>query len=204
MKRAALLVIACGACASVELAPPQLHRVDGPAAGRRVHRIVALPATCGSLQVMGPKTADRAAAFCDPATLVGVDQAIRSALDFAGYVVIDAERLNAITATRQEVVVRRETIRSETHGALFEDATPREQAGILRELDADALLTARVWFGTAMGTSDRHQVVAQVVVTAASDRELVWARRCEVEIAVFGDGAAVERTARCAATGAVP
>ena len=219
------IALAIPACASEELALPELHVHLGPARARVLHRVVALPASCGSTVLEAPAgappptatpapvtgsaamAADVAAALCSPDALLGVDQAVRSALDFAGYEVVDAEQLNAVTASRHEIVERhalqeRRTI--ETRGALFEDATPREQAQILAELGADALLSTRVWFGTGVGAANRHHVTVQVALTASSDDALVWARRCSLEIAVLGDAAAVERAARCAARGAVP
>jgi hypothetical protein len=220
----ALAMLALAGCASVELAPMRDDVRTGPARSRTLHRVVALPATCGSLQstfdnmpppaVAGPGqqayTHDNEIALCQPQALTAIDQLIRSQLDFAGYDVIDAEKLNMITATRHEVIVRRGQITSgtsdtiDTRGSLFEDATPHEQREILVELGADGVLATRVWFGTGMGTGNRHDVTVQVQLAATVDRELAWAHRCKLEIAVVGDAVALDRVARCAITGARP
>lgn len=208
------LVLALAGCASVELAPMRDDVRTGPASSRTLHRVVVLPATCGSLQstfdmppspAWGPGqpayTHDNEIALCQPQALTAIDQEIRSQLDFAGYDVIDVEKLNTITATRHEVVVRRDALTTDTtdtRGSLFEDATPREQRAILTELGADGVLATRVWFGTGTGTANRHDVTVQVQLAATADHELAWARRCKLEIAVLGDAVALDRVARCA------
>jgi hypothetical protein len=197
------------ACGSAQLAPALTRAQQGPAAARTVRRVVALGATCGSLTL---HLIERAAApttlevrDCEPTALTATDQTIRSALDFAGYQVIDAEQVNAITARRHEVERRRDllTTRStRTEGETFPDATPVEQAEILRDLRADGVVTTRVWIGAGVGLSERRTVSVQMRLTAAPDRALVWARRCELEVGVERDPAAMQRAARCAAEGA--
>ena len=225
-----MLPLALVACVSADLTPMQLHANRGPAGEREIHRIVALPATCGSLQEPYPGDArfdrppngdkthtnanyayDHPTAMCSEDSLVGVDQIVRSSLDFHGYDVIDADKLNAITATRTEVVERNATIQRqrnapgrrmiEIRGSMFEDATPREQAEILRDLKADAMLVTRVWYGPGNGTGNRHTLVVQVRLAMIPDRALVWARRCDAEIGVLGDAVGVERATRCAVEG---
>jgi hypothetical protein len=212
----AVLVLVTG-CLSAELAPIATQSRTGPASARTLHRIVALPATCGSLQIlMAPLPGstnspaqqtyanDRATATCGRDGLAGIDQVVRSELDFAGYQIIDAERLNAVTASRHEIAARTNAMTHHsvaTEGARFEDATPREQADILRELGADGVLATRVWFGNSVGTGGRHDVAVQVRLAASADRALAWARRCDVEVGVVGDAPAAARAARCAAGG---
>jgi hypothetical protein len=222
-------VLCVAACASVDLAPVQIRATPGTASGRGLKRIVALPATCGTMQEPWPNVPntpprdedktkpnanyhyDHATALCSVESLAGVDQIVRSSLDFHGYEVIDAEGLNAISATRHEVVDRNETIvrvrhetggrMIETRGALFEDATPREQAAILRELHADAVLVTRVWYGTGSGIGNRHDLIVQIRLATTPDRTLVWARRCVQEVGLIGDAIGLERATRCAAEG---
>jgi hypothetical protein len=142
-------------------------------------------------------------AICEPAMLDGIAQHVRARLDFIGYRVIDAERVNAVTATRHEVSERRnasETERGVATGAGFEDATPREQLGLLRELGADAVLTTRVWVGAGLATSSRNNVIVQLRLTSAQDHQLIWSRRCELQSGgLTTDTVAIDRTARCAA-----
>jgi hypothetical protein len=197
------------ACTSAQLAPPVLRTRKGPGDPRAVKRVVALPATCGALSLERVETADPHAPLflprkCPEQALKGVDQAIRSALDFQGLVVIDSERVNAVSATRHEVEVRRgysATVRTEQQASMFEDATPLEQVEILRELRADGLLNTRIFIGAGMGLSARRTVTVQVRLRTV-DGALVWARRCDVEVGLTMDQAAIEQAAKCAIEGA--
>jgi hypothetical protein len=201
-------------CTSAELMPPQLTTHEGAAARRPIHRVVALPMTCGGLVSMADEAAGKdkstdpmyIAGKCPKQALKGADQAIRASLDFHGYTVIDSETVNAVTATRHEVVVSNEydTLKTvEQVGSLFEDATPNEQKEILEELNADALLNARVFVGSSMGVSHRRTLIVQVRLRAVSDGALVWARRCELEIGgLVTDTIAIEQGARCVSEGA--
>lgn len=118
----ALAALALCACASVELAPRDLRTRRGPAAARPVRRVVALPATCGTLAFPAPQTAEAAAppeqptapdpanpyhswrmfSLCDDAQLAGVDARVRALLEFRGLDVIDSERVNAEPRRRVE------------------------------------------------------------------------------------------------------
>lgn len=201
----ALLSLLIMGCASAELAPPVYTALRGPAAERKVKRLVALPATCGTLSTVTVKSGEGYAAIpaeCPTQSLPAVNQMIRSQLDFLGFQVIDSDKVNAVTASRHEVEVRNKyqtTTSTETHGSLFDDATPAEQADILRELGADALLSTRVFVGPGSGFSRRRTVVVQVRLRTASDGTMIWAHRCEVEIAgVAFDIDGIQEAARCA------
>ncbi len=120
----ALALAALSACASVELAPADLRTRRGPAAARPVRRVVALPATCGTLAFPPPQHDEAAAAaaaqqppepdpsnpyrswrvfsLCDDAHMAGVDARVRALLEFRGMDVIDSERVNAETRRRVE------------------------------------------------------------------------------------------------------
>jgi hypothetical protein len=218
--RSLLLVLLAG-CSSVELMPPMIRMRTGPANARPLKRVVAVPATCGSLGMesvqFGKPELGMKPRECDRIAVEGADQVIRVGLSFRGLDVIDSENVNARTAERHEtrttqadidpqtgVARRRETsIESETVGARFEDATPIEQAQILADLRADAVLSARIWISSSPGISMRRTVIAQVQLLATSDRALVWSRRCEVEVGglMTTDAVAVEQAARCAIAG---
>ncbi|HUS65800.1 MAG TPA: hypothetical protein VMZ28_14715 [Kofleriaceae bacterium] len=124
MRRLHLAVAAvalCG-CASVELAPSDLRTRRGPAAARPVRRVVAMPATCGTLAFPPPPSpaeatppqppsapdpanpyqAWRIFSLCDDAQMAGVDARVRALLEFRGLDVIDSERLNAEPRRRVE------------------------------------------------------------------------------------------------------
>jgi hypothetical protein len=210
--RAVALAVALAACASVELEPPVLRARIGPAAERTIRRIVAMPATCGALsyeQVGEPEDRQWASrSECPAAALEAADMAIRSALELGGFHVIDAERVNAVTADRREVIRRsgdHEQREIEVIGARFEDATPFDQAAILEQLGAEGLVTTRIAIGaSAAGLSQRRTLVVQVRLLATPDGALAWARRCDMEVAglLASDDTAIERGARCAITGA--
>jgi hypothetical protein len=217
--RLAIAMLAVAGCASVELAPMRDEVRSGPAKSRALHRVVALPATCGSMQetfnmqrtssgnARQAYMQDSVIATCQAQALTAVDQVIRSNLEFAGYDVIDVDKLNAVTATRHEVIARHGELTTdtiETRGSLFEDATPREQRAILNELGADGVLVTRVWFGAGAGAGNRHDVTVQTRLAATTDRELAWAHRCKLEIAVVGDAVALDQVARCAIAGVKP
>lgn len=218
MVKRATLLIALAACASSDLDPLIARTIVGPAAGRPLHTIVALSPTCGTFGVSvtpgGSGGTEVRDAECKPELLGGIAEHVRSRFDFLGYKVIDAERVNAVTATRHEVIDRREaetrfrkayensseSSRTEVVGATFDDATPVEQAQILHELGADALLTTRIWVGAAIGTSSHRNVVVQLRLTSAADRRMIWARRCELQVGglLVTDTIAIENAAHCA------
>lgn len=209
--RAALLV-ALAACSSVELAAPRVRDRIGPAADRPVKRVVALPSTCGTLEPKVLPSADNTRpatvipAECSAPALSGIDQIIRTELDFGGFEMIDGERVNVVTGTRHEVEKREAAwgARKTTQvGASFEDATPVEQADILRELGADGILTTRIWVGAGVGAGGRRGVSVLLRMASASDRALVWAHRCDIEVGglMDTDQLAIERAVRCAVKG---
>jgi hypothetical protein len=206
--KAAIATLALAACSSVELAPPLLRAHTGPAANRPMHRIVALPASCGTLSLEKIETADpqhpiyQSRAECPATTLQAIDLAIRSELELGGFSIIDSERVNAVTASRHEVI-QNEDSTATTVGARFEDATPFEQTEILRDLGADAVLSTRVWVGAGIGMGQRREVAVQIRLLAAADGALAWARRCELEVGgLTTDEVGIDRGARCAIAGA--
>lgn len=201
------------ACASVEMAPDRIRVNRGPAHGAALRRVLALPATCGTLAAGAPQEVPdskvKLFSECEPAVLAGVDTNVRSALEFQGYQVIDGERVNATTMERTEV---RTTTRSgayesessevERRGSAFADAPPRIQDQILTELGADGLLNTRVWIGATHGVMGRRRVEVQVRLLEVPSRRLVWARRCEIEVAgLTSDAGAMHRASTCAARG---
>lgn len=211
--RLAIALVLATACSSSELAAPLIRARMGPAAQRPLHRVVARPASCGTLSSIAiPNAGDpqhshwETRAMCSADAMTATDVAIRSILEFGGFEIIDSERVNAVTATRHEVEERKAfytTKTTEQEGARFEDATPFEQADILRELGAEGVLTTRIWIGADVGFGQRRTVAVQVRLVAISDGALVWARRCEFEVGglVATDDVAMERGARCAIEG---
>ena len=216
--------IALAACSSVTLAPNRIRVHRGPAFGQVVRRVVALPATCGTLgeHWTAPGSLEAPPAAVDPATpppvascpadrLGGIDSRIRALLEFQGQNVIDSETLNARTRTRRELEVRNrgtgmpERIDREVDldGARFADATLTMQREILAEIGADAVLNTRILIGAAEGLSGRRLVEVQIRLMAVPSGQLVWARRCEVEAGglLTSDMEAADTGASCAIGG---
>lgn len=207
-----LPLLALAACASSELAQPIIRARMGPAAERPLHKVVALSASCGALSTERVPGGDpdhpvyQTRALCPQPAMQAIDTLVRSTLEFGGYQIIDAEQVNAVTATRHEVEQRSAyytTRTAETQGARFEDATPFEQAAILKQLGAEAVLTTRIWIGAGVGFGERRTVAAQIRLMAVPDGGLAWVRRCEIEVGgLTFDEEAMERAARCAIQGA--
>jgi hypothetical protein len=198
-----MIAIVLAGCSSVELLPPAQYVRTGPASARLIQRIVAVPATCGTLELEANKSFKPAEnAFlpktCSPEAVSGADQIIRAALSVRGHDVIDNEEVSAVTAQHVETWASEESF--ERTGPRFEDAPPLDRAVILAELRADAVLSARISIGASVGMSGRRVVIAQVQLLATADRALVWARRCELEVAgiMATETASIERATRCA------
>jgi hypothetical protein len=235
-----VVIVALAACSSVELKPAVVRSNAGPASTRSIQRVVALPATCGTLAMetlpaSSPSEAVVVPKMCDQEAVASADRSIRLALASRGYEVIDS---HDITLVPREVIeephdttfvprdaeapdnaplVPRDA--EEGHDtpfvprdageapdddvvesvARFEHAPPNEQAAILIDLRADAVLSTRIWIGSSIGMSGRHEVIAQVQLLGVPDRALVWARRCELEVgsAFATESDDIERVARC-------
>lgn len=233
VNRIVLASVLLAACASSEHLPPRLSARSGPAGSHVIRRVVALPATCGTFDLTPrPATAEEQARLgfstvlqhlgtCAAHATAGVDQALRASLEFGGFSVIDSEKVNALTATRQEIIQRsshREqqqglpaaTSQSEGRsveviGARFSDATPREQEAIIAELGATGLVQARIAIGAGVGAGARRTAIVQVRLLEMPSRQLAWARRCEIEVGglMERDEVAMERGIRCAIEGVV-
>lgn len=222
-----LLALCAASCASVELAPNDLRTRTGPAAGRQVRRVLALPATCGTLtpwtgaapppRAVDPQRPEGNWAIfseCDDAHLIGVDARVRALLEFRGLDVIDSERVVAETRRRVERVESTasragaappdvsETREIDVEGPGYLDAPPALQDAITGELGADGLLNTRIWIGAPEGFAGRRRIEVQVRLLHLPEQEMVWASRCGVEIGgVESDSAGMEEAARCAVEG---
>src|SRR5690606_7507001 len=100
-----------------------------PSIDESIHRIVALPTTCGSLYsiVESSGTIERP---CKELSLQSVDTLLRTELDFRAYDVVDASRVNATTFARIETTVSTPQSTSTTTdraGVRFADVTPAMQ-----------------------------------------------------------------------------
>jgi hypothetical protein len=213
--------LALSGCSSSSLIAAEVRTQHGPSFQRPVRRVLALPATCGGFYGAPFRLPDPfgevrdalrtlTASQCPPAAVQGADSIVRARMAFFGYDVIDSERVNAVTAARRLTLQSAnggpQTATSEARGARFEDATPRQQAEILRELGADAVVTMRIWLGSTESLLGRRVVRSQVQLRAVPEGTLIWARRCDLEIdgVKDTDASGMDRTARCAVEGTAP
>jgi hypothetical protein len=113
----AVLGLALAACGPAVTAPPPLRPEvqQGPAAGARPNRVLVLPAACGSVEQRCPKT-----------YITAVDTIVRSGLEFAGYGLVESERLR--NETRQ---------RHEEHGTTTTTSTSQSSSTVEKPLDFD-------------------------------------------------------------------
>jgi len=195
-------------------APPVVQSRAGAVPLASLHRLVALPTTCGTLEVEVIQQGSVKHLDCEPAMLAAVDQLLRAHLDFAGFTVIDSSSVNADTAEHHEVSERSstrhpaggisssKTERVDRTFATFDDATPLEQKDILMRLRVDALVSSRVWVGADVANGFRNTITAQVRLVTSATRELVWEKRCAVESSWELRHTGVERAMRCAMAGA--
>jgi len=214
----ACAALVLGACASVELAPTATMTRRGPAFGQPAHRVVTLPATCGALDVLQQTAELQAPDRCTSGDLGSIDGKVRALLDFAGADVVASDTLNAQTRSRREIETRTttgggspevpvtETVARETviEGSTFADAPLPLQREILREIRADAVLTTRIKVGASQGPSGRRLVQVQIRMAAALTGQLIWAKRCSMEIGgiLATDLDTAEAGVACAITGA--
>lgn len=192
----------------------------GPGSGVNPSRVLALSASCGSME-----------SRCPPEYVETVDQIVRSTMGFAGYDVIEPGQLRAQTRQRHEVhelerygetnasatvaeddfgdevttsasgtqgFVERSTITLDGSG--FDDLTVSEQRGVLAEAGADAFLIVRVTVGARHNVWVANQEVEVMVkLQVDSGRSMAWASRCTASSNDFRTvHAALENAARCA------
>jgi hypothetical protein len=221
-----LLAIAIGACAhqsEIVLVPDfQL----GPANMVPAGRVLALRASCGSVEYRCPKEFGQT-----------VDSIVRGGLEFAGYAVVDDESLRNQTRQRHEEHVATTTdassrTRADTQvdllpighhvttegsrrghsetdtivldGASFEDLSVDERHEVLTKSGADSVASVRIVVGGQAGLWVPNQNVEVMVKLGAQQGDaMAWASRCTASSNEFSTvTAALEHAARCAINGA--
>lgn len=211
MRWLAVMGLAVAACTSSTLPPPVAQTHVGPGNRPAIHRVLALPATCGSLYSFAELRPEKAytEGACSRHTLDGVDAAVRTMLAFRGLDVVDSETVNATTLARTEVTTSTMTgHRSSTsekvkvRGSRFADAPPAIQDAILDQLGADAVLGVRIFVGAGTGISGRRHIDVLVRLLDFRNGELVWASRCRVEAGLVFNDAPIMQAARCATAAA--
>jgi hypothetical protein len=215
---AAFLGCALAGCASVDLAPPRSELRHGVSA--MPNRVIALPLRCGALGGWYASQ-DAVGSACSNAAVAAAAQALRSELELRGLSIVDTERLAAETRARTEtrelrelevdivdesgttVPLTREVTgedRIVIRGALFEDATPAEQAALAGAVGAEAILTSRAFVGTVPGIQTARSVAVLVRLDRVSDGKMIRSARCDVEIGIGrSDASGALEALRCAA-----
>lgn len=201
---------------------PQVRH--GPGVHVNPHKVLALSATCGSVEFSCPRS------YIDT-----VDSIVRSTMDFAGYNLVLPDQLLNKTIERQEnhtntvvtdssrttTVERRahafdrsveqthqgqtQTTRSEVSlsGSRFQDLSVAERNDVLRRAGADSVLAVRIVVGAQNGvwTPDQSTEV-MVKLSVDNGNTLAWASRCHASSNRFSTvNAALEYAARCAIHG---
>lgn len=192
-------LLALAACAGQ--LPPQVVSRQGAAIDHPIRRIVAVTPTCSQITspTLGPNAQPMPATECAAADTA--DVRVRSELAFRGFEVIDAELVNVVTARHHEVIVEQnDRVVSSTReviGARFTDATPLEQAAILGDLNADALLMTRILL--TEGEEHLDHVDLQLEMRTAAGQRLVWGRRCSLDVPLTSSlDRTIETAVRCA------
>lgn len=217
----ALVACSCGGGQKVVL-EPQVHL--GPAQNVRPKRILALSASCGSVEFS-----------CPHRYIETVDGIVRSSLDFTGFTVVDPETLRAETRQRHvtkesentaktskttihedrplafdrnatitnETVSHRDKTTTVLDGPGFEDLTVAERRAVVSEAKADAVLITRIVVGAQHGVwSPDQEVEVLVKLQVDSGDTMAWASRCVASSNDFATiDAALENATRCAVYG---
>jgi hypothetical protein len=161
-------------------------------------RAVLLPTTCSSV--------DRQ---CEDEHVSGVTGIVRSELEFAGYSLLDAEKLVLDARTREDVDVelsrfgeRVASVKSRVQaGAIFEDLSPSQRRALLAEAEAQGTVVVSVQIGTEQGTLRMRSNAVQIRAGLADGGDLAWVSRCEATSSYNnnpGIDQAIETATRCA------
>lgn len=217
-----------GGAASCAEAPPValMPQVQaGPGYQTRPTRVLALSASCGSVDFQ-----------CPPEYGSTVDGIVRSGLEFAGYAVVQPDQLRLETRQRHET---HESERSQSasqastkvertldfddnissshatqsasqrstiilDGPGFDDLTVAERQQVLTDAGADGVLSVRIVVGALVGGWTPNQDVEVMVKLGVDDGDtMAWASRCTASSNDFSTAnAALENAARCAISAA--
>ncbi len=223
MSRLILLAVVFAASCASRSTPVLVPQVQaGPSAQIPAKRVLALSASCGSVEFE-----------CPPEYVSVVDGIVRSSMDFAGYSIVDPATLRNDARERNEVrereVITRDSSSStetervldfdtSTHsgsksrtvktkkvtylsGAGFNDLSVTERKNVIADAGADSVLTVRIIVGAQVGVWAPNQQV-EVMAKLVIDDNMAWASRCMASSNDFTSvEAALENAARCAIYG---
>lgn len=181
---AAAVVSAC----RVTLPVPEARVRRGPAVARPVTKVLALPSVCRY-------------DLCTGGQRFAVAMKSRMALEFAGYRIIDSERINLFLGNRTER--DRRALASEVgqvtvRGATWADATPAQKHVLLRKMGIDAILKTAIDFGPTGGAAGDRLVTVRLELVTPDGQRLRWSSRCAVSAAgPSGFDKAIELATEC-------
>ncbi len=159
-------------------------------------RVVLLPASCSSVE-----------GECEDEHVRGVSGITASELEFARYVVTDAEKLVMSARSREDVNVELSRFgeqivelksRSQV-GSVFEDLSPAQRRALLAEAKAEAIVSVKIQLGASKNGQRANQV--QVRAGLGDGGELAWVTRCSAISAWTGSPSlpeALETATHCA------
>lgn len=225
-RNACLMLLLMTGC-WVEKRPPVTEFMRGPGGAQVARRVLAFQSMCGSLSKLNgtpeknldPTAPTSKVVFievdpCGANNRLAVDTAVRSELEFRGYIIVDDNAINMITGERTQTidtttVTTNQGTTTEQHrvaeinGISFLDATPNDQKFVLDQLGVDALLTTRIWLGTGRSNGvngrDVPLVRVQIRLVDAATGYMKWTGRCELETSEWETTIhRVERASRCA------
>ncbi len=174
----------------------------GLAASIPPERLLVVPASCGSVEDL-----------CDDAFLAGVTTLVHSELEFAGYAIVDAEKiaLEARTDEQAEKPVRmfgERVLRAANRrqvGEIFNDMTPAGRAALLSRAAATATVTVRISISAPEGVLSLREHQVLIRIGKGADDDLVWVSRCSEYAGMFpAIEDAVDDASRCALAGVFP
>lgn len=192
----ALIVLASVGCRTAYKAEVQ----RGQIASKPTPAAVLFPVPCNS-------TDDK----CKDTYGDAIKGLIASELEFAGFRIIDAEKLVREARTREDFSAELSQFREQLLaaksrrqvGSIFEDLPPAARRELLEEARADGLVTASINM-LARGTGSNWIVEVQVRYGAAPDGEMIWVARCKHESYWNEkDSWSIEEATRCALKGAL-
>ena len=145
--------------------------------------------------------------LCARGPQVALANIARMGLEYAGFVVIDPERVHPRTGDRVERTWRSAAGSSqavEIDGAAWDDASAAEKRRLLGELEVSGLLLSRVHLGPSKNIEDQRTLLVELTLMRYPGRELVWNSKCGVDTGRFRTlEQALELATRCALTGAL-
>jgi hypothetical protein len=189
LRRLAMLGVLAGC--SFTPPTPRAYVRFGPARDQLVTPLAALPVTCGTT-TMG----------CLEGYKVAVASATRIAIEYAGFTLVDGERINAelqqrttqITETADRLIEQ-----VEITGRTWVDLEPQQQRDLLTAMGIRGLFRAEVSLGVPRGMAAQRTVTVAVAVTRLADEALAWQSQCSVETGDYhSEPQAIELATRCA------